>query len=189
MSSVSNGSVTSKSSAKLKFSAQIKDLLGAAKRVLASEKDVENLDQILDEKKRLEGELKLRDTKIQEKEKKIAELWSIKNKEIAQLQSAKNTLFEEFQTRFRTWDSDNTKQKELEGEVKGLEWKLSQADERARSSKNDLAALQNELNKSQDAQEETVQKLRSVTKQLDSKKNELEGAQKELECFRQVERE
>jgi chromosome segregation ATPase len=140
-----NGSTTSKSSNRPKFSAQVQDLLGAAKKVLSHEKDIASLDQILDEKKELEGKLKskaaevlAKDKVIASKDQEIASLQLAKNKEIASLQSAKNkeiaklqstndSLFEEFQQKYKAWDIGTTKQEDLAGEVAQLTLKLGQA--------------------------------------------------------------
>lgn len=72
MSVVSNGSATSRSSNRPKFSAQLKDLLGAAKRVLGHEKDIDSLDQTLDEKRELEGKFKSKAVEVHARDKVIA---------------------------------------------------------------------------------------------------------------------
>jgi hypothetical protein len=67
-----NGSMTSRSSNGPKFSAQVQDLSGAAKKVLSYEKDIDSLGQILDKKKELEGKLKSKAAKVLAKDKVIA---------------------------------------------------------------------------------------------------------------------
>jgi hypothetical protein len=67
-----NGSITSRSSNRPKFSAQVYDLLGAVKRVLSYEKDIASLNQILDEKKELKGKLKSKAVEVLAKDKVIA---------------------------------------------------------------------------------------------------------------------
>lgn len=174
MSGVGNGSVSSKSSTTHKFSAHLKDLLGTAKRVLDHEKEIGNLDQILDEKRRLEGKLKLREAEIKSKDM-----------DIASLRSAKEALFKEFQDRFTTWDTGTTKQKELERQVADLEVKLKHVTKRADSTQDDLADLQKDFDESEDALEKATEKLKNVTKELRSKERELTGALKELEHFQE----
>jgi chromosome segregation ATPase len=185
MSSVGNGSVSSKSSTTHKFSAQLKDLLEAAKRVLGREKDIDNLDQILDEKRKLEGKLKLRDAEVKAKDKEIASLQSAKIHEVSELKSSKETLFREFQERFTTWDTGTTKQKELERQVADLKADLKRATKRADSTRNDLADLQKDFVKSKGALKDTTEKLDKVTKDLRSKERELTGALKNLEHFQE----
>jgi len=185
MSSVGNGSVSSKSSTTHKFSAHLKDLLGAAKRVLGHEKDIDNLDQIFDEKRKLEGKLKLRDAEIKTKDKEIASLRSAKIHEVSELKSAKETLFREFQDRFTTWDTGTTRQEELERQVADLKVELKRITKRADSTQDDLAELQKDFDKSEGALEDATEKLKNATKELRSKERELTGALKELEHFQE----
>lgn len=189
MSNISNGSVTSKSSSRTKFSTQLKDLLGAAKRVLSHE-DIGSLDQILDEKQEVEGKLKsktaevlAKDKVIASKDHEIATLRSAKNAEIANLQLTNNSLFDEFQKRYKIWDTGTTKQEELEVEVAQLKLKLKQAIERANSSEGGFANLQQELAKYKSVLRETEESLKIVRKELASKERELTGAVKGLEIL------
>jgi chromosome segregation ATPase len=199
MSTVSNGSMRSKSSTRQKFSAQLKDLVVTANRVLSNEKDIDNLDQILDEKKDLEGKLRLKDAEIVAKDKEITskdkeiaslksakikemeEFQSAKTKEIKALQSAKDTLFVEFLEKFKTWDTGTTNQKGLEDKVADLKQKLRKATERVSSTEDNLTGLQTELDESQNALEDANEKLKSVNKGLSSKEWQLAGAITELE--------
>lgn len=181
MSNVDSGSVTSKSSNKQKFSNLLKDLLGAANRVLGHEKDIGSFDLVLDEKRDLERKLRLKDAELLTKDKEI----SSKDNEIAGLQSAKDTLFREFQEKFKTWDTGTTKQKGLEVQVAELKQKLRHATERANSTKSELTGLQQELGESRKALEEGEEKLTSVRKELRSKERELTGALTDLELLQE----
>jgi chromosome segregation ATPase len=183
-----NGSTTSRSSNRPKFSAQVQDLLGAAKKVLSHEKDIVSLDQILDEKKEVEGKLKskaaevlAKDKVIASKDQEIASLQLAKNKEIAKLQLRNDSLFEEFQRRYKAWDTGTTKQEELAEEVAQLKLKLGQATNKADSSNGELTLRQQEFAERQGALENAEEKLKSVSKELGSKDRELTGAITKLE--------
>lgn len=97
------------------------------------------------------------------------------------LQSRNDTIFEEFQKRYKAWDTGTTKQEMLEGEVVQLVLDLGQTTERANSSEGKLTLLQQELVECRSALEKAEEKLKSVNKDLSSKERELTGAVTELE--------
>jgi chromosome segregation ATPase len=177
MSTASNGSGRSKSSTKQKFSTLVKDLLTAAKSVIGHEKDIEGLDQYLEEKRELEGKLRSKAAEALAKDRVIA----TKDQEIARLQSRNNTLFEEFQKKYKDWDTGTTKQEELGSEVAQLQLKLKQATKTADSSRGEVAVLKDELAEHQDSLGNAVEKLKSLRGDLASKERELTGALRQLE--------
>jgi chromosome segregation ATPase len=196
MSGTSNVSGTSRSSTRSKLSPIFKELVGAARKLVGHEKEIGDFDQILDEKKELEINLKskeeeitkLRSTKDSEiashrlaKEKEIETLQSTKDAEIAKLKTAKDTLFEEFQTQFKTWNIETTKQEELKRKIDGLSGELSEANRRANSFEEKNALLQRQLEERQDAVVEVENKLKTVRGLLGSKERELTGTVKALE--------
>jgi chromosome segregation ATPase len=159
-------------------------------------KDIDNFDQILDDKKELERNLKLKEEEITKlrstkgseiashqltKEKEIETLRSTKDAEIAKLKTARGTLFEEFQTQFKTWDMGTTKQEELKSERDGLSVKLSEANGRASSFEKNNALLQHQLGELRNEVTEVENKLKTVRGLLSSKERELIGTVKTLE--------
>src|ERR1700721_3133312 len=90
MSSVNGATGTSRSLAKPKFSAQVKELLGLAKKVLSHENEIGDLDQILSEKKGLEERLQSKAQEVITKEEEIVSLRSSKESEIETLRLAKD---------------------------------------------------------------------------------------------------
>ncbi|KFX96520.1 hypothetical protein O988_05268 [Pseudogymnoascus sp. VKM F-3808] len=182
MSTISNGSVTSKSS-KQKFSAQLKELLVSAKKVLGSERDIETLDRILDDKRELEAMLSSKISEVVAKDKQIAN----KDLEIEKLQTAKKTLHDEFQEQFKSWDTGTSRQKKLEAETAELRGKLEEATRRADSAKSKTAGLQQEVSKCQNNLRAVNDELNRTSKDLHSKKRELSGALSELDSL-QVEK-
>ncbi|KFY67382.1 hypothetical protein V496_01573 [Pseudogymnoascus sp. VKM F-4515 (FW-2607)] len=183
MSTTGNGSVTSKSS-KQKFSAQLKELLVSAKKVLGNEKDIDTLDRILDDKKELEAKLSLKTLEGLEKDKEIAN----KSLEVEKLQRAKKMLHEEFQEQFKSWDTGTSRQKELEAETSELHGKLGGAARRADSAKSKIAELQQVILNCQNDLGEVKDELNRTSKDLRSKERELSGALSELESLQEEEK-
>ncbi|OBT40501.1 hypothetical protein VE00_07872 [Pseudogymnoascus sp. WSF 3629] len=180
MSTISNGSVTSKSS-KQKFSAQLKELLVSAKKVLGNERDIDTLDRILDDKKELEAKLSLKISEGLAKDKQIAN----KNLEIEKLQITKKTLHDEFQEQFKSWDTGTSRQKELERETAELRGKLGEATKRADSAKSKNAELQQEFSNCQNDLRNVKEELNRTSKDLRSKDRELSGALSELDSLQE----
>ncbi|KAI9769838.1 MAG: hypothetical protein M1840_003832 [Geoglossum simile] len=171
MSGTSNVSGTSRSSTRSKLSPVFKELFGAARKLVGHEKEIDNLDQILDDKKELERNLKL-------KEGEITKLRSTKDSEIAshRLERDRNAP-----TQFKTWDIGTTKQEELKREIDGLSVELSEANGSANSFEKKNALLQRQLGERQDAVVEVENKLKTVRGLLNSKERELTGTVKALE--------
>lgn len=178
MSTISNGSVTSKSS-KQKFSAQLKELLGSVKKVLGNERDIDTLDRILDDKRELEGKLSCKISEVTAKDKQIAN----KDLEIEKLQIAKKTLVDEFQEQFKSWDTRTSRQDELEAEAAELQRKLGEATRKADSAKSKTAELQQEISKCQNGLRDVKDELHRTRKDLRSKERELSGALSELDSL------
>ncbi|KAI9858939.1 MAG: hypothetical protein M1813_007241 [Trichoglossum hirsutum] len=192
---------SSNSSTKSKLSSSLRELFGVAKKLVGHERDIESLDQILDNKRELEKNLKLKeeevvslrsdkDKEIQSlrtaKEKEIETLRSTKDKEVTTLKSSKDILFKEFQEKYKTWDTGTTKQQDLEDEINELKVKLNQANERANSSEGRNIALQQQLREFQDGRTEMENKLKVVRGLLNSKERELTGAVKGLEDYQRI---
>ena len=192
---------SSNSSTKSKLSSSLRELFGVAKKLVGHERDIESLDQILDNKRELEKKLKLKEEEVvslrSDKDKEIQSLRTAKEKEIETLRStkdrevtarklSKDILFKEFQEKYKTWDTGTTKQQELEDEMNELKVKLNQANERANSSEGRNIALQQQLREFQDARAEMENKLKVVRGLLNSKERELTGAVKGLEDYQRI---
>ncbi|KAL5349554.1 hypothetical protein ACLOAV_005849 [Pseudogymnoascus australis] len=180
MSTISNGSVTSKSS-KQKFSAQLKELLLSAKKVLGNERDIDTLDRILDDKKELEAKLMSKISEVEAKDKQIAN----KDLQIEKLYTVKKTLHDEFQEQFKSWDTGASRQKELEAETAQLRGRLGEETRRADSAKSKNAELQKVILKCQNDVGDMKDELNRTSKDLRSKERELSGALSELDSLQE----
>jgi chromosome segregation ATPase len=194
MSSTSNGSVTPRASAKPRISVLVKDLFEASQRLSVYQKELGNVDRLLDEKKQLEEEVKSLTTTLTMKDQEIARLSRAKDAEVAKVraekgaevamvEAEKDIIHKEYEKRFLAWHTGTTKQEELEAKVVELELQLSDANKLAESSRREAAGLKDELTKSKKLVQTKDSDLKSMNANLEKMDLELTGARSKLESL------
>lgn len=185
MSSTSSGNVTPKASAKPKFSTHLKDLLEAAKSVLAHQKDLQTLDQLINEKRDWEQKFKTMTAKLTATETEIESIRKAKDQEITELKKEKKILIKEFKEESIADGNSKNRQKELESQVTILKQELSNRVRAAKSSESEVADLRDELEMSREELKTKEDCLKSMNERQFTMGLELKGARSKLEELQQ----
>ncbi|KAH8812670.1 hypothetical protein F5884DRAFT_314917 [Xylogone sp. PMI_703] len=190
-----------RSPSKSKLGSHLKVLLSVSKKFPNHAEEIKELEQLLQDKTKLQEELQVKTKELRLKEEVIESLRTFKDKEIAviqaekereitELQLKKDALYQEFSKQYGAWRTNTDREEQLEAQVAELQAKLSLAVERAESAENQLIYTQQQSQRDKHVMEETGRQLELVSRTLSSRENELQGTKMNLDlCEKTLQRE
>lgn len=171
MSDVNGATGAPKSSAKPKASNLLRELASLMRKL--PEKDISDVDQLINDKKDLEQKILSNNQELAARREELTSLKSATGNEIAKLRSEKEVLIDAFAERVKNWSAEANKSTALEGDIDELKQQLGQANERASFLQAQLSRVTIELSEKEAELERAKRDLLSCESTLQDERQEL----------------